>query len=705
MSTARRIPNGGFASLLDAVGSVWTRCLVLATAGVVTHLPALQGEFIWDDDYLVRNNPLTKSPLLIFETFRHYLFIDSSSAHYRPVQNLSYCLDYILWYTNPWGFHLTNVLLHVASGIVLYFLLRRLLIPMAQAPGVATPAVAADGNRPIGWLAFFVALLWMVLPVHSAAVDYISGRADGLSFFFSCSGWLVVLRARKCSSKGLSCFLYAIACLLGLLALCSREIAVVWFILFVLHLLAIDRTTSKRGKIIAVICCLCLLGTYVGLRQLPPARSITDAPEHWSSPVRAVLMLRALGDYGRLLIWPSNLHMERTLFDRENYFSHASWRQSAATEYLSLVGCVVLLVLWLGCKRRGLAQQIRIFGAAWFLIAYLPISNIISLNATVAEHWLYLPSVGLLIFLAGSAFDFFGAWRRGLTAAACCAVIALGARSVLRSSDWQAEESFYARTLMAGGVTPRIRLNFAHALAKRGEYAKAEEILRRLVNSDPAYVLARNNLADVLAQQGKTARAEKILASTTGMAAATRKEAPRTWVAALNLAHLYDQQKNEQAALDVLEKARAEYPDTWELISCESEVQRRTNGPDAALRLIEDFARKNWWHYNAALALGRLYAQKGDVDLAQAALQRASRLDIHDVESLRLAVVIDLQQKKFDEARRTQLRAIARQPDQPRQYAMLSEIFEKMGRNDEARAALAKAYELSALVLGPSVVN
>jgi hypothetical protein len=341
MSTARRIPGGGFPSLLNAVNSVWTRCLILATAGMVTHLPALQGELIWDDNYLVRNNPLSKSPLLIFEAFRHYLFLDSSSPHYRPVQNFSYCLDYILWDTNPWGFHLTNVLLHVASGILLYFLLCRLLVRMTQAPAAVSTAPRSDGTKAITWLAFFVALLWMVLPVHSAAVDYISGRADSLAFFFSCGGWLLRSPRPRWPLQWYRWILYVVAsCLFGLLALCSREIAVVWIVLFLLHLVAIDRTVRSRAKIVSLVCCLCLIGAYVGLRQLPPNRAIITSSEHWSPPTRAMLMLRALGDYGRLLVWPSDLHVERTLFDRENYLSNASWSQSATTEYLSLTGAL-----------------------------------------------------------------------------------------------------------------------------------------------------------------------------------------------------------------------------------------------------------------------------------------------------------------------------------------------------------------------------
>src|ERR1043166_1328417 len=78
----------------------WFRCLLLALIGFVVRVPALQGEPIWDDDYLVRTNPLIKSPLLVLEVFRHYLFQGTYSAHYRPIQNLSYLSDYFFWNSN-----------------------------------------------------------------------------------------------------------------------------------------------------------------------------------------------------------------------------------------------------------------------------------------------------------------------------------------------------------------------------------------------------------------------------------------------------------------------------------------------------------------------------------------------------------------------------------------------------------------------------
>src|SRR5438105_13200289 len=108
------------------VNTHWFRCGLIALIAILIHSPALQGQRMWDYQYLAHDNPFIKSPLLIAESFRHYLFLDSLSAHYRPVQNISFIWDYFFWNTDEFGFHLTNVLLHAASGIVLYFLLREL---------------------------------------------------------------------------------------------------------------------------------------------------------------------------------------------------------------------------------------------------------------------------------------------------------------------------------------------------------------------------------------------------------------------------------------------------------------------------------------------------------------------------------------------------------------------------------------------------
>jgi Flp pilus assembly protein TadD len=673
----------------------WPRYLFLAAIGFLVHLPALQGQPVWDDDYLAHDNPFIKSPLLALEAFRHYLFLDSYSPHYRPVQNLSFMADYYFWNTDPTGFHLTNILLHVGSGLLLY---RLLILLFRKGAGIWNNSDSRS-NFAASLAAFLIAALWIVHPVHSAAVDYISGRADSLAFLFAAGGWLLVLHGRVVQSPGIKLIFHSLAGICGVLSLCSREIACVWILLFLVHTLAFARNIRRKTKIVTVICCVCVLTIYAGLHQLPGERVEKGGSEHWSAPVRATFMLRSLGDYGRLMVFPANLHMERTVFEPNNYRTRQSWRNSADSEYLSILGLCILAAFTYGCAKAGIGQRMRVIGAIWFLAAYLPVSNIVSLNATVAEHWLYLPSIGFLIFLAGCAFDLPRSFQRPLTGIAVFAVVALGVRSTIRSTDWCDPETFYKRTLAAGGNGARAEVNLGLIYGRRGDYAEAEKLFRHVLEVIPNYPIARTNLAEVLSRQGKVTEAEVLLTNGARIARLESKEYPRTWVGIYNLAGLRHNAKDDVGAIALLDHARINYPQVWELVSCESELIRRTQGPEAALHLVEDFVRKNWWHHAARLAEGRLYAENGDTSHSIQALRYAAMLDVHDVEALRLIATMKMHENRLDEAFQAQRRAVARQPDQPSQYILLSDILEKLGRSSEARAARAKVSQLQALAM------
>ena len=687
------------ARLIAFCGKQWPRYFFLGAIGFIIRLPAIQGGLIWDDIILTRDNPFIKSPLLALETFRHYLFLDSLSGHYRPVQNLSYMFDYFFWNTDPAGFHLSNILLHVAAGLLLYRLLRHLFGKGAGLWNSDDPGMARAGALA----AFIISGIWMVHPVHSAAIDYISGRADSLAFVFSAGAWLLVLRARIAKTRWLKGILYPLAALAGVLALCSREIACIWMLIFLVHILAFARDIDKKVKITTIVCCALVFGAYAELRQLPVARAEKGFTENWSAAVRGTLMLRALGDYGRLMVFPGNLHMERNIFDPDNYLSRESWRKTVASEYLSILGLVVLAAFIYGCARSGIGQRARIMGTVWFFAAYLPVSNIVQLNATVAEHWLYLPSVGFLLFFGGCALDLPRKLGVGLTAIAAIAILALSVRSTIRSSDWSNEEKFYKSTLAAGGTSCRVGVNLGQIYANRGEYAIAEKMFRHILETNPDYPIARNNLASVLVHEGKTAEAESLFARDAEHAKEAGVQYPRTWIAVLNLANMRSRAKDDAGAIALLERARADYPQVWELISLESELLRRTQGPLPALRLIENYTRQNWWHHAAWLAEGQLYAENNDVAQSTRALRYAALLDVHDVQALNLLAAISVRQNKLEQACATQRRAIAREPNQPRQYLMLAEILDKMGRTSEAQNARDDATRLKAIATSPRI--
>jgi Flp pilus assembly protein TadD len=141
------------------------------------------------------------------------------------------------------------------------------------------------------------------------------------------------------------------------------------------------------------------------------------------------------------------------------------------------------------------------------------------------------------------------------------------------------------------------------------------------------------------------------------------------------------------------------------LVSFQAELLRRTQGAAAAFPLVQKFAKDNWWHCEASIALGRLFCEMGDVAGAEDAWRRASWLDVHDVEAFNLMAQMDVRLGRFGDAIKIQRRALSRQPGQPRQYLILSDILEKMGRPDEARAALAQVSEMKAIADASAAIN
>jgi tetratricopeptide (TPR) repeat protein len=232
--------------------------------------------------------------------------------------------------------------------------------------------------------------------------------------------------------------------------------------------------------------------------------------------------------------------------------------------------------------------------------------------------------------------------------------------------------------------------------AAKGEHAKAETILRKVLEVSPNYSLARNNLAVALSRQGKTAEADAML-ETVGRLSGDSGGYPQTPDGLKNLARLRHKEGKDAEAFQILEKALQEFPGNWALVRLQAEIVREADGPAKALPIVQNFVHQHWWHAAASISLAGLFLETDQSSQATAALRHASRLDVHDVEALNLMAMISVRENRLEDAFEIQRRAVARQPNEPRQYLILSDILQKMGRTDEARAALAQVNAANAL--------
>jgi tetratricopeptide (TPR) repeat protein len=146
--------------------------LLIVLAACLPYIGTLQADFVWDDDLLVVDHAYYRDPSLFWSTFTRNLIF--SPNYFRPAGLLTLFADFQLYGFRPWGYHLTNVLLHAATSALAYLLLRRLL---RGAPG-------PEFSRKSEWLPFGLALVFAWHPIHVETVSFVAGRFDLLCALF-----------------------------------------------------------------------------------------------------------------------------------------------------------------------------------------------------------------------------------------------------------------------------------------------------------------------------------------------------------------------------------------------------------------------------------------------------------------------------------------------------------------------------------------
>jgi len=643
----------------------WSVLVAFLLIGFAIYAPALNGGPVWDDHYLVGENPFFRSPVFAAEVFRHHLFFESFSTYYRPVQNLSYMADYWLWNGAPLGYHITNVLLHALAAWLLFLLLRRLL------PGLLGTKQPRDG------IALLVSLAWLVHPVHNAAVAYISGRADSLAALFALASWLLWIRAGQAERLPPRTGLAAGASIALLAALCSKEIALVWLALFAVHSIFFERGIPQVRRLSALVGAVAVLAVYAFLHSLPEARPAAEGAAHEPLAARVALMFRALGDYTGLMFAPVRLMMERNL---DNGF-------------LSVTGISALsAAVWL-CFKRGEGRSLRRFGALWFAIAFMPISNLIPLNAEVAEHWIYLASIGFLLLIAGSVPMLPRVAVSRMAVVAGCAIALLAARTGFRAADWADAVTFARKTIADGGGTPRMLVYLAQELGAKGRFAEQEYVCRKALTAYPDFTTARINLGLCLQKQGRTGEARELL--DLGPAATATHAVPRTWTAALNLAGQFHKDGRTTEALALIRDWRPQFPETWELCAYEATILRDMGKDREAAAVALEFSHAHWWHLQSQIATAVLQRGDGDYEAALATARLAQRLDVHGAAAYDEAARNELALHRLEDALESEAVAAARSPGNAEYLGFLSAILHSLGRDHEAMAVRRKAASIA----------
>lgn len=590
--------------------SVLILLLVLATFSV--YAPALRNEIVWDDTALILRDPLIRSWRLIPEGFQHFLFTDATASDfYRPIQRLTYTLEYAAYGVRPFGYHFISILSHAAAAIALFFFATELL------------RLAGADERRTRWVPFGAALAWAIHPAHSAAVAYIAGRADPLAAAFGFAGLACALASRRKTAGRQWLFLFPGATSLLLSAL-SKEAGLIFIVLWLaITLLQKDWRQAKH----AAVACVFVAVIYLSLRL--PAEHTPPQSIHPPAPllVRPIVVARAVAEYTYLLFAPINLHMERDVETHPTGFNNESLTNASWREFETLAGILLAaaFVSWLLRERK---RDRAVFSCLVLtLTAYLPVSGAIPLNASIAEHWLYLPSAFLLLALALCLFRF-ATSENGrsprVRAAAVAAVSAwalfLGGRCFVRTFDWHDQRTFFESAIRDGGNTPRMLINLAGVEMNEGRLEEARAHLQTALTAERDHPLAIINLATVAVKQSDSETARELLTRA--------KEMPLVAAQAHELLTVLAHKEDGTVDLMRMRLASRTGPPNWSIEKRYIKLMDESGMTARAIAELQQVLQNQWYRAESWQLLAQLLRKAGRIAEADAALAQAHRLDV-----------------------------------------------------------------------------
>jgi len=444
--------------------------LIIIILGLCVYFNALRGTFIWDDEFVVRQNHLIRSWSNIPAVFTRNVASGGGGGEiltfYRPLQIFTYMADYSLWRLIPAGYHLTNIALHIAASLALCWFVTLLF------QDTLLSAIAGA--------------LFIIHPIHTEAVAYITGRADPLVAVFVFLSLIFYIR----QARSRTTMPYAFAVAMFILAYVSRENSLILVLLYLLYHYTFKEKLDRKRFL--PFCAITLLYIFLWMRLL---RSY-NTPDVWSSTLLQRLpgFFVALATYIRLLFLPLGLHMEYTtkLF---------SITHPAAVLGMALFAALLACALWSRTR-----NQLVFFSIAWFFITLFPSSNLIPLNAYMAEHWLYLPSVGFfLIGAQGLSRLYRSKNARGLAVACIIGILLFYSSATIKQNTyWKDPITLYEHTLRFAPESGALLNNLGITYAYAGENEKAIACLTKAIRVEPNLPQAYNNLGFTYLRTGRT---------------------------------------------------------------------------------------------------------------------------------------------------------------------------------------------------------
>lgn len=452
--------------------------VLLLIIGVAVYGNVITGKFLFDDNLFIENNKQVHSLSNSFELYFSSVTGGSNVAadnFYRPNQQLVNALIYSVFGLDPIPYHLTSILLHGLNACLIFLIFIRLGVQR-------TPS-------------FFGSLVFLIHPIQTQAVSYISGMADPLGMAFTLFAIYLFIKSLYANNKN-QFFGYTLGVVgfyvLGLLTKENTVILPALIVITFTFLFERVRSNSNYRLIyvaigayfIITIAYLVLKFTvlnFAGTIGLSPEKNIYTE----SLYIRIVTFITILPEYVKMILFPLHLNYEKP-FTAYTDFSRSE----------SIFG-LLLIISGTGVSVYSFIKKNKafFFSFLWFFICLAPVSGIIPVNAMYLEHWLYYPIIGVIFYAAISYEKIKGFGKQIVTVFIIILLMAYTVKTVSRNFQWADPIKFYKNELKYSKSSARINNNLAMVYAEDNKCPLAIQHYKKAVSLYDVYPQTHHNMA------------------------------------------------------------------------------------------------------------------------------------------------------------------------------------------------------------------
>jgi len=451
---------------------------LLALGTTAAFLPLLQNDFIsCDDAAYVTANPHVRAGLT-WDGFR-WAWSTLHSGNWHPLTWLSHMLDVQVFGMRPWGHHLSSLLLHVASTLLLFRVLERM--------------TAACGRSAL------VAALFAVHPLHVESVAWVAERKDVLGgLFFVLTLWAYARSVRAPGWR--SQFVVWLALTLGLL--CKPMLVTTPFVLLLLDRWPLGRWAAQgfRRLVLEKVWLLLPVAASCAVTLAAQARAAAvSSLEEFSLGARVGNAIHAYGAYLLATVLPLRLSF---------FYPHPVAPRIPEVAF-SLLALAALTALAL---QQRAPRPYLLCGWLFYLGTLVPVSGLVQVGVQArADRYTYIPLIGIFVMLSWGAAELLGPVTRRaprlVVAAGILAMLPCVALTQRQVRLWRDSETLYLHAFDVTGHNALVAFFLARTLDQGHRDAEAVQWYGRVLSASPDYLPAQIRLGRVLVRTGQAEEA------------------------------------------------------------------------------------------------------------------------------------------------------------------------------------------------------